>query len=96
MLASAAAAQRHGLTRWRGWWHGHRRRAAAHHGLWPGPGGEKVLAHTGLTLADMDVIELNEAFAAQALAVLRDLGWPTTPATSTPMAAPSPWTTRWA
>ena len=35
-----------------------------------------MLAQTGLTLAQMDVIELNEAFAAQALAVLRDLGLP--------------------
>jgi acetyl-CoA acetyltransferase len=34
----------------------------------------KVLAQTGLTLEQMDVIELNEAFAAQGLAVLRDLG----------------------
>ena len=34
----------------------------------------KVLAQTGLSLEQMDVIELNEAFAAQALAVLRDLG----------------------
>jgi acetyl-CoA acetyltransferase len=33
-----------------------------------------VLAQTGLTLAQMDVIELNEAFAAQGLAVLRQLG----------------------
>ena len=33
-----------------------------------------MLAQTGLTLDQMDVIELNEAFAAQALAVLRDLG----------------------
>src|SRR6185295_14467675 len=36
----------------------------------------KVLAKAGLTIADMDVIELNEAFAAQALAVLRELGLP--------------------
>ena len=36
----------------------------------------KVLAQTGLTLGQMDVIELNEAFAAQALAVTRDLGLP--------------------
>jgi acetyl-CoA C-acetyltransferase len=35
---------------------------------------KKVLANTGLTLAQMDVIELNEAFAAQGLAVLRELG----------------------
>ncbi|TXE00217.1 3-oxoadipyl-CoA thiolase, partial [Mitsuaria sp. TWR114] len=34
----------------------------------------KVLAQVGLTLEQMDVIELNEAFAAQGLAVLRDLG----------------------
>ena len=34
----------------------------------------RVLALAGLTLADMDVIELNEAFAAQGLAVLRELG----------------------
>ena len=40
----------------------------------PAPAVRKVLAQTGLTLAQMDVIELNEAFAAQALAVLRDLG----------------------
>ena len=37
---------------------------------------QKVLAQTGLTLAQMDVIELNEAFAAQALAVMRALGLP--------------------
>jgi len=45
-------------------------------GFGPAPAVRKVLAQTGLTLADMDVIELNEAFAAQALAVLRDLGLP--------------------
>jgi acetyl-CoA acetyltransferase family protein len=43
-------------------------------GFGPAPAVRKVLAKTGLTLADMDVIELNEAFAAQGLAVLRDLG----------------------
>lgn len=43
-------------------------------GFGPAPAVRKVLAQTGLTLAQMDVIELNEAFAAQALAVLRDLG----------------------
>ena len=43
-------------------------------GFGPAPAVQKVLAQTGLTLAQMDVIELNEAFAAQALAVLRDLG----------------------
>ena len=43
-------------------------------GIGPAPATQKVLALTGLTLAQMDVIELNEAFAAQALAVLRLLG----------------------
>jgi len=43
-------------------------------GFGPAPAVRKVLAQTGLTLDRMDVIELNEAFAAQALAVLRDLG----------------------
>ncbi len=43
-------------------------------GIGPAPATRKVLALTGLTLAQMDVIELNEAFAAQGLAVLRDLG----------------------
>ncbi len=43
-------------------------------GFGPAPAVRKVLAQTGLTLDQMDVIELNEAFAAQALAVLRDLG----------------------
>ncbi len=43
-------------------------------GFGPAPATRKVLAQTGLTLAQMDVIELNEAFAAQALAVTRDLG----------------------
>jgi acetyl-CoA acyltransferase len=45
-------------------------------GVGPVPAVRKVLARTGLTLDQMDVIELNEAFAAQALAVLRDLGLP--------------------
>ena len=43
-------------------------------GFGPSPASRKVLALTGLTLGQMDVIELNEAFAAQALAVTRDLG----------------------
>jgi len=43
-------------------------------GIGPAPATEKVLALTGLTLPQMDVIELNEAFAAQGLAVLRMLG----------------------
>jgi 3-oxoadipyl-CoA thiolase len=43
-------------------------------GIGPAPASEKVLAMTGLKMAQMDVIELNEAFAAQGLAVLRLLG----------------------
>ena len=43
-------------------------------GFGPAPATRKVLALTGLSIAQMDVIELNEAFAAQGLAVLRDLG----------------------
>ena len=43
-------------------------------GIGPAPATQKVLALTGLSLAQMDVIELNEAFAAQGLAVLRMLG----------------------
>jgi 3-oxoadipyl-CoA thiolase len=45
-------------------------------GIGPVPASRKVLQRAGLSLADMDVIELNEAFAAQALAVLRQLGVP--------------------
>lgn len=43
-------------------------------GFGPAPASRKVLEQTGLSLEQMDVIELNEAFAAQVLAVLRDLG----------------------
>ncbi|MDQ3079926.1 MAG: 3-oxoadipyl-CoA thiolase [Pseudomonadota bacterium] len=45
-------------------------------GIGPAPASRKLLARLGLTIADMDVIELNEAFAAQGLAVLRELGLP--------------------
>ncbi|MBC7149661.1 MAG: 3-oxoadipyl-CoA thiolase [Rhizobium sp.] len=45
-------------------------------GVGPVPAVRKVLARAGLSLSQMDVIELNEAFAAQALAVLRELGLP--------------------
>lgn len=77
VIASAEAAKTHGLTP--------KARIVAMAaagveprvmGIGPAPAVRKVLAKTGLTLADMDVIELNEAFAAQALAVLRDLGLP--------------------
>ncbi|MDH3379996.1 MAG: acetyl-CoA C-acyltransferase family protein [Gammaproteobacteria bacterium] len=45
-------------------------------GIGPVPAINMVLEKTGLAMADMDVIELNEAFAAQALAVMRDLDLP--------------------
>jgi 3-oxoadipyl-CoA thiolase len=45
-------------------------------GIGPVPAVQKLLAQTGLTISDFDVIELNEAFAAQGLAVLRALGLP--------------------
>ena len=45
-------------------------------GIGPVPAVEALLARTGLTIDRIDVIELNEAFAAQALAVLRGLGVP--------------------
>ena len=75
LLADEATAARHGLTP--------RARVVGMAtagvpprimGMGPAPATRKVLALTGLSLAQMDVIELNEAFAAQGLAVLRDLG----------------------
>ncbi|MBB1487401.1 3-oxoadipyl-CoA thiolase [Oceanospirillum sediminis] len=45
-------------------------------GFGPAPASRKVLEKAGLTLDQMDVIELNEAFASQGLAVMRDLGLP--------------------
>ena len=75
LLASEDAARRHGLTP--------RARvvgmavagvAPRIMGIGPAPATQKVLALTGLKIDQMDVIELNEAFAAQGLAVLRQLG----------------------
>jgi acetyl-CoA acyltransferase len=43
-------------------------------GIGPAPASQKLLARLGLSMDDMDVIELNEAFAAQGLAVMRELG----------------------
>ena len=78
ILASEAAAQKHGLTP--------RARVVASAaagvaprimGVGPIPASRKALAKAGLTISQMDVIELNEAFAAQALlAVTRELGLP--------------------
>lgn len=45
-------------------------------GIGPAPATRKLMARTGLKITDFDLIELNEAFAAQALAVLRQLGLP--------------------
>jgi acetyl-CoA acetyltransferase family protein len=77
LLASEAAVKRHGLTPKA------RIVAAAAAGvaprimgMGPAPATRKVLAKAGLSIGQMDVVELNEAFASQALAVLRDLGIP--------------------
>jgi acetyl-CoA acetyltransferase len=43
-------------------------------GIGPVPASQKVLARAGLTIEQMDVVELNEAFASQGLATLRELG----------------------
>jgi acetyl-CoA acyltransferase len=75
LLASEEAATRHGLTpRARVVGMATAGVAPRVMGLGPAPAVQKVLAQTGLTLAQMEVIELNEAFAAQGLAVLRLLG----------------------
>ena len=77
LLASEAGVKRHGLTP--------RARVIAMQtagvpprimGIGPAPAVQKLLARTGLSIGDIDVIELNEAFASQALAVLRQLGLP--------------------
>jgi 3-oxoadipyl-CoA thiolase len=75
LLASEAALNKHGLTP--------RARLLASAvagvaprimGMGPAPATRKALAKTGLAIEQMDVIELNEAFASQALGVLRELG----------------------
>jgi acetyl-CoA acyltransferase len=77
IIASDAAAVRHGLTP-RARILGMATAALSPRimGFGPAPAARKVLALTGLRIDQMDVIELNEAFAAQALAVTRDLGLP--------------------
>ncbi|MCW5653139.1 3-oxoadipyl-CoA thiolase [Hydrogenophaga sp.] len=75
LLADEASAAKHGLTpRARVVGMATAGVAPRVMGIGPAPATEKVLALTGLSLAQMDVIELNEAFAAQGLAVLRLLG----------------------
>jgi acetyl-CoA C-acetyltransferase len=75
LLASEAAALRHGLTP-RARIVGMATAGVAPRlmGIGPAPATRKLLALAGLSLAQLDVIELNEAFAAQGLAVLRELG----------------------
>jgi 3-oxoadipyl-CoA thiolase len=75
LLASSSAADRFGLTpRARVVGMATAGLAPRIMGFGPSPATKKVLAQTGLTIGQMDVIELNEAFAAQGLAVMRDLG----------------------
>jgi len=75
LLASEAAVREHGLTPRARYVAGAVAGVAPRvMGVGPVPATRKVLALAGLTIEQMDVIELNEAFAAQALAVLRDLG----------------------
>jgi 3-oxoadipyl-CoA thiolase len=75
LIASGAAADRFGLTpRARIVGMATAGLAPRIMGFGPSPATRKVLAQTGLTIGQMDVIELNEAFAAQGLAVMRDLG----------------------
>jgi acetyl-CoA acetyltransferase family protein len=75
LLASAAAARRLGLTPMcRVLGMAATGVAPRIMGFGPALAVRKVLALTGLTLADMDLVELNEAFASQALAVLREIG----------------------
>ncbi|WP_426174293.1 3-oxoadipyl-CoA thiolase [Massilia sp. TWR1-2-2] len=75
LIASGGAAERFGLTpRARVVGMATAGLAPRIMGFGPSPASKKVLAMTGLTIGQMDVIELNEAFAAQGLAVTRDLG----------------------
>ena len=75
LLASESAAAKHGLTpKARVVGMATAGVAPRIMGFGPAPATRKVLELTGLALAQMDVIELNEAFAAQGLAVLRELG----------------------
>jgi 3-oxoadipyl-CoA thiolase len=77
LLASDAAVRKHGLKpRARVLGMATAGLAPRIMGFGPAPASKKVLAMTGLALGQMDAIELNEAFAAQGLAVTRDLGLP--------------------
>ncbi len=77
ILASEEAVKRHGLTpRARVLGYATAGVAPRVMGIGPVPATQRLLARTGLTIGDFDVVELNEAFAAQGLAVLRELGLP--------------------
>jgi acetyl-CoA acyltransferase len=77
IVASEAAAKRHGLTPIARIVSGSTAGVPPRvMGIGPAPASHKLLARTGHKIAEVDVIELNEAFASQALAVLRDLGVP--------------------
>jgi acetyl-CoA acyltransferase len=75
LLADEANAKRHGLTP-RARIVGMATAGVAPRvmGIGPAPASQKLLARLGMTIDQMDVIELNEAFAAQGLAVMRELG----------------------
>jgi 3-oxoadipyl-CoA thiolase len=77
LIASEAALEKHGLTP-RARLLGYATAGVAPRvmGIGPVPATQRLLARTGLTILDFDVVELNEAFAAQGLAVLRQLGLP--------------------
>jgi len=75
VLARAEAAETAGLTpKFRVLGYAHAGVRPEVMGIGPVPAVRKLMEHTGLTLADFDVIESNEAFAAQALAVSKELG----------------------
>ncbi len=77
LLASEVAVKAHGLTPRARYVAGAVAGVAPRvMGIGPVPAARKVLSRAGLSIQQLDVIELNEAFAAQALAVLRDLGVP--------------------
>jgi acetyl-CoA acyltransferase len=77
LLASEAAARRHGLTpKARILGMATAGVAPRVMGIGPAPASQKLLQQLGMTIDQMDVIELNEAFASQGLAVLRMLGLP--------------------
>jgi acetyl-CoA acyltransferase len=77
ILASEEAAARHGLTPLARVVNGATAGVPPRvMGIGPAPASQKLFARTGCKVADVDVIELNEAFASQALAVLRELGVP--------------------